>query len=323
MNFTLDVKKEMIGRGVGESKLAKTAAASAFVRTSGQLGFSDGAQFFIVSETEAVADFFTTLFFEMFGAELSVARATMDRRSGRDKLLLQCHPSQSQEVLKKLCLLTEGGDDYIDGVPETFLETDEGRIGYLKGAFLGGGSLVLPTEKRGGYHLEIVFFKEETARDFCALLEELELLAKIIKRKETYVVYVKSKEVVSDFLSVLGAENCLKKFNALVERRDEANQTNRASNCFSYNMEKTASSSVKQTKAISFLEEEGLLDGLSGDLKEAARLRLERKMDTLQELADYLGVSKSCLNHRMRKLVSIAEKAKNERKTKKGERKDD
>ena len=163
MNFTLDVKKEIIAKGLGRSVLAKTAAASAFVSTSGQLGFSDGAKFFIVSETEAVADFFTGIFCETLGAELTVARATMDRRSGRDKLLLQCNPAQAEEVLKKLCLLTESGEEYIDEVPSAFLESDEGKIGYLKGAFLGGGSCVLPTESRGGYHLEIVFFKEETA----------------------------------------------------------------------------------------------------------------------------------------------------------------
>ena len=309
MNFTLDVKKEIIAKGLGQDPLAKAAAASAFVRTSGQLGFSDGAKFFIVSETEAVADFFTSLFYETFDVELSVARATKDRRSGRDKLLLQCQAAYAEELLKRLCLLNSAGDDYVDEVPETFLQTIEGKIGYLKGAFLGGGSCVLPTESRSGYHLEIVFFKEETAQSFCALLEDLELLAKIVKRKETYVVYVKNKEVLSDFLSVLGAENCLKKFNALVEKRDEANQTNRASNCFSYNLEKTASSSVKQIQAITFLRQEGLLNTLRGDLRETAEARLERKMDTLQELADRLGISKSCLNHRLRKLISVAEKA--------------
>ena len=313
MNFTLDVKKEIMAKGIGDDFLGKAAAASAFVRTSGQLGFSDGARFFIVSETETVADFFTSLFFETFGVELTVARASMDRRSGRDKLVLQCAPAQAELLLDKLCLLTKSKEDYVEEVPEKFLKTDEGKLGYLKGAFLGSGSCILPTASRGGYHLEIVFFHEKAAESFCTLLEDLELLAKIVKRKETYVVYVKSKEVVSDFLSVLGAENCLKKFNALVERRDEANQTNRASNCFSYNMEKTASSSVKQIQAIAFLEEEGLLDGLGGELKELARVRQERKMDTMQELAEALGISKSCLNHRFRKLLKIAEKAKLER----------
>ncbi len=313
MNFTLDVKKEIISKGIGESDGAKKGAAAAFVTTSGQLGFSDGARFFIVSETETVADFFTTLFFESFGVELSVARATKDRRSGRDKLLLQCPPAQAEKILRRLGLLRADGKEYLEEIPADVLRTDEGKLGYLKGAFLGGGSLVLPTANRGGYHLEIVFFKKETATSFCQMLEELDLLAKIVKRKETYVAYVKSKEMLSDFLSVLGATNCLKKFNALVEKRDEANQTNRASNCYSYNFDKTVNSSVRQIRAITFLEEEDLLKQLSGDLQETAKARLERKTDTLQELADRLKVSKSCLNHRMRKLISVAEKAMTER----------
>ena len=101
MSFTSDLKKEIIHHGVGKSRACKKAALSAFVRTSGFVGKKDGKpSFFIVSETENVAEFFMATFFETFNTELAVTNATMDRMSGRDKLLLQCPPQHAETVLK-------------------------------------------------------------------------------------------------------------------------------------------------------------------------------------------------------------------------------
>lgn len=116
-----------------------------------------------------------------------------------------------------------GGDLRADGI----------RAGcaaaYIKGAFLGGGSCILPGKEGGktGYHLEFVFPARRAASDFRRLLEENDLLAKVVERKDTAVVYIKSKETISDFLSAIGAESALKKFAEFVEKRDEANRSNR------------------------------------------------------------------------------------------------
>lgn len=131
-----------------------------------------------------------------------------------------------------------------------------------------------------------------------------------MKRKESAVVYIKSKEAISDFLSVVGAENSLKKFSGLVEKRDESNRSNRAANCFSGNADKAATASVRQVMAIRTIERAAGADFLSAELKETAKARLENPSASLQELAAELGISKSCLNHRMRKLTETAEKLK-------------
>lgn len=312
MSFTSDVKKEIISRGIGgKGALAeKKAGISAFVRTSGTMGIKDGEPtFFIVSETENVAEFFMALFSETFGTELSIINATMDRMSHRDKLLLQCPRPYSSDILKEIRLLNRSGEGFREGISSTLVATEECQIAYIKGAFLGGGSCTLPGEKaKTGYHLEIVFSDKKTARDFCDLLSEFELLVKLIERKETHVVYIKSKEMISDFLSIIGAEHCLKKFSALVEKRDEANRNNRAQNCMAGNADKAAMAAVKQVLAIKMLKEKGAYEDLSEDLKELAELRITQPSMSLQELADYLKVSKSCLNHRMRKLLELANK---------------
>ena len=311
MNFTSDIKKEIINHGLkGEDGAGiDKSALSAFIRTSGFLGETDGApNFFIVSETENVAEFFMTKFYELFGTELSITHASMDRMSGRDKLLLQCPLSETERVMKELKLLKKTGG-IRKGISNAFLNTDERKTAFIKGAFLGGGSCTLPSEDgKTGYHLEIVFSERETAKDFCNLLAELELLARYVERKETYVVYIKSKEIISDFLSIIGATHALKKFSSLVEKRDQANHNNRAQNCMAGNADKTAIASVKQVIAIEKLQNWSGYDDLAEDLKELATLRKENPAMSLQELADHLKLSKSCINHRMRRLMELAGK---------------
>ena len=312
MSFTSDIKKEIVSRGIGDGtddgSGAKRAGISAFVRTSGALGVKDGAPaFFLVSETEHVAEFFMRLFFETFKTELSVTHASMDRKSGRDKLVLQCPPAFSRTALAALGLLKRDGTDFREGISRTLVKTEERKIAYIKGAFLGGGSCTLPSQNSGGYHLEIVFSEKKTAWDFCALLETFELIAKLVERKETYVVYIKSKEVISDFLSLVGAESSLKKFAAFLDRRDESNRDNRARNCISGNADKTAIAAVKQIVAIRKIEEKTGFAELSEDLRALAKARLQYPTMSLKELAETLQTSKSCLNHRMRRLMDISE----------------
>ena len=309
MNFTSDIKRELIAQKKEFAFREATAAISAFIRTSGQLGVVEGVpNFFIVSETENVAEFFSALFFERFSRELSVTVASVDKMSGRGKLVLQCPPNFAQEALSALGLWNRQTGAFEEGVIDEFFE-EEMRIAYLKGAFLGSGSCMLPSKDgKSGYHLEFVFSDLKIAEDFCDLLEECEILAKVVERKEAYVAYVKSKETISDFLAAIGAERCLKKFVSVMEQRDEANRSNRAANCMSGNADKTALAAVKQVVAIQKLADSGALSQLSEDLKETAKLRLLHKTKSLKELAQLSGVGKSCLNHRIRKLLQLADK---------------
>ena len=309
MNFTSDVKREIISRGISGGA-AKKAALSAFVRTSGVLGETGGRRtFYIVSETENVAEFFTSLFGDTFGEELSVARASMDRMSGRDKLVLACMSENPEKLLWELGLLKRGGGEFSSGISRRTVPDEDCAIAYIKGAFLGGGSCILPAEGgKTGYHLEFVFPEKRTAEEFRGLLAEEELISKVVERSGAAGVYIKSKETISDFLSILGAESSLKKFSELVERRDEANRSNRAANCFSGNADKSATAAVRQVLAIRAIEREEGLENLETELKETARARLENPSLSLKELAEKLEISKSCLNHRMRKIEELASK---------------
>lgn len=310
MNFTSDVKKELMKLPCGKEE--SRAALSAYFSACGVFAESGTGEpeFFLVSETERVAEFFTGLFYNLFGERLIVSRAVKDRLSGRSRLILEC-PRGAKNALETLELYKPGAG-FTVGVPQVFKENDAARRAYICGAFLGGGSITLPADgKKTGYHLEIAFPAEEdgesaVAEEFAALAEADDLLLKCVKRGGETVAYMKSKEAISDFLSVLGAENALKKFGAFCEEREKNNNLNRAANCSSFNADKTATAAVKQVLAIEKIVAAGADATLAAPLKELIALRLSRPELSLQELADELGVSKSCLSHRMRKLTEIA-----------------
>lgn len=310
MNFTSDVKKELMKLPCGKEE--SRAALSAYFSACGVFAESGTGEpeFFLVSETERVAEFFTGLFYNLFGERLIVSRAVKDRLSGRSRLILEC-PRGAKNALESLELYKPGAG-FTVGVPQVFKENDAARRAYICGAFLGGGSITLPADgKKTGYHLEIAFPAEEdgesaVAEEFAALAETDDLLLKCVKRGGETVAYMKSKEAISDFLSVLGAENALKKFGAFCEEREKNNNLNRAANCSSFNADKTATAAVKQVLAIEKIVAAGADTTLAAPLKKLIALRLARPELSLQELADELGVSKSCLSHRMRKLTEIA-----------------
>ena len=309
MSFTTEIKKEIIARCRAEKTNEKTAlpSLSAFVRTSGEIGVVAGVpSFFLVSETEMVAEYYTWLFSETFQTELSITHATRDKRNGKHKLVLQCPPTHTQAVMDKLRLLKADKKSVREGICKRLTNSYDKTLAYIKGAFLGGGSCILPTSATS-YHLEIVFFDKRTAQDFCDLLVQTELIAKLVERKEKFVAYIKSKETISDFLSLIGAENALRKFQAFLDKRDESNNDNRAKNCMAGNADKSAIAAVKQVVAIRKIDEKTKGKDLSEELLVLAKARMKNPTASLKELAEMLGVSKSCLNHRMRRLMEIAE----------------
>lgn len=310
-NFTVEVKKELLRKGL-ENACCKTAALSAFLRTTGSV-LRSGSQigFEFVTESEYIAEFVIALLEDLFGAELKVVQATADARNGRNRLVFQCLSSRSLYILSELGILSVNGEELMLnlGIDRYLLENECCRRAYILGAFLGSGSCTLPKmeEARSGYHLEIVFSGKTVADDFCEILAEFEILAKCVLRKGSSVVYLKSRESISDFFSLLGAEKAIEKLDERAEEKDVRNHINRVANCLQKNLDKSLEASVKQIQAIRTIDSVIGLSELDETLRETAVARLADKELSLKELAERLQVSKSCLNHRLRKLVKIAE----------------
>lgn len=310
-NFTEDIKKEILSFNI-ENECCQTAFLSAFVRISGSIISREGVYGFeIVTENECTALYVKMLFFSRFKIELVLNGVQFDSKSGKDKYKLEYVGKDAISVLTRLGIVkSHGGDlNLVFGIDPKVVKSECCKLSYIKSAFLGGGSCTLPEEQtysRTGYHFEIVFSNKIAANDFCELLCEFEILAKCVSRKDSAVVYVKSKEVISDLLNLIQAFKCLKKLNKIVEYKDLSNNANRVSNCSVSNIDKTVKASVAQIKAIEIISQTMGLQSLDANLFEVAEARLADPEASMQELADRLGMSKSCLNHRIRKIMAIS-----------------
>ena len=310
-NFTEEIKNEIIQSEL-DSECCKLAFLSAFVRTSGSIISRGGnCGFEIVTENERTAEYINELVEGEFNCPMTVTDAKIDSMSGRDKLTFDCVNEKSARLLENLGIIRRDseGISLVFGIDEKLIEKDCCKAAYLKGAFLGGGSCTLPNEQtysRTGYHYEIVFSNKITAGDFCELLCDFEILARLVSRKDSAVVYVKSKEIVSDLLGAMQTYKCLEKLNKIVEFKDRSNNDNRISNCSVSNIDKAVKASVAQIKAIEIIHKTIGLQALDKILFEVAEARLADPNASMQELADRLNITKSCINHRMRKIFDIS-----------------
>ncbi len=300
MNFTEKIRKDIL-KVMPESRSSRLAMLAAFLDTSGFCVFGGSGkrdEFSFTNENEEVTEFFLTIVDRLFGVSMSVTGAARDPKHGRDKLTFTYAGDRARE--------------YADVTAEysaVNLEEETAMRAYLKGAFLGSGSCTLPSGiAKTGYHLEFVFPVEDDAVSFCEMLDRLQLITSIIPRGEKHVVYCKHRETISDFLGMMNAQCALKTFEEVAAAREESNNSNRKENCDAGNADKTAIASAKQIRLFQVLKAEGVLSCLPYSLQEAAEARMAHPTYSMQELADYLGVSKSCLNHRLRKLMQIKTK---------------
>ena len=181
------------------------------------------------------------------------------------------------------------------------------RRAFLRGAYLVIGSMSDPEKS---YHLEFVCSTEGQAVQMQEIIRDFGIEARIIIRKNHYVVYLKEGTGIVDLLNVMGAHVSLMNLENLRIVKEMRNSINRRVNCETANITKTVNASSKQVKDIKLIQEREGLDSLQEGLREAALIRLEYPDATLKELGQYLNppVGKSGINHRLRKLSEIADR---------------
>ena len=185
------------------------------------------------------------------------------------------------------------------------LEEEAECMAYLRGAFLAGGSVTDPAKR---YHLEMTTSHYKVSRETCALLLDAGFSPKETTRGGNSILYFKQSNLIEDFLTAIGAPVCAMGVMEAKVEKDLRNGVNRRVNCETANLTKVVDASMEQVAAIRKLQKRGQLKDLPPKLRETAKLRLENPEATLQELAAMQDppVSKSAMNHRMRKLVALA-----------------
>lgn len=176
----------------------------------------------------------------------------------------------------------------------------------LRGAFLTSGSCAEP-EKR--YHLEISTNHFMLGKQLQKILNEMEIPAKTINRRANTVIYLKGAEYIHDFLGYTGAMKAVLKLADIRVTKEFKNNINRTNNFDCANLSKSIDAGNQQADAIRKIRDTIGFSSLDDNLKEIANLRLENPEASLKELSTLLSepLSKSGINHRLKKLMDIAE----------------
>ena len=178
------------------------------------------------------------------------------------------------------------------------------RKAMLRGLFMGCGSVNAPSAR---YHLELVVPTLGWATSLLKLLHESEIRAGMTERAGHHVVYVKDGDGIVRALSLMGASRAVMEFENVRVVREVSGGINRRLNFETANIDKTIGSSMRQLAAIEGLEKQGRLEAISPALQDMARFRKANPDLNLNELAEAMSLSKSAINHRLRRLVELGE----------------
>lgn len=176
----------------------------------------------------------------------------------------------------------------------------------LKIAFIIKGSINDPMR---GYNLEITANSLKEAELIKSLMEIFELMPRINDKKDSYVVYLKDSDKISDFLAIIGANKSLFELEDVKAMKSIRNDINRQTNFDKANIDRTVKASLKQVAAIKLLDKNDKLKSLSKELQELAELRVDNPYTSIEELGQMLNppMSKSKVNYRLQKFIKMAE----------------
>jgi DNA-binding protein WhiA len=185
------------------------------------------------------------------------------------------------------------------------LEEECCRRSFIRGTFLTGGAI---TDPKKSYHLELVTDRYNVSRQTFSLLIELNFIPKETSRSGNYIIYFKQSAAIEDFLTLIGAPIHAMELMSTKIEKDVRNVINRKVNCDTANVSKTVDAAVSQITAINILKEIGKFEALPDKLKLTASVRNENPELSINELAGMFipPITKSCLNHRLRKLVEMS-----------------
>lgn len=164
------------------------------------------------------------------------------------------------------------------------------------------------------YHLEVLLKTKKKAEEFRTLLQYFNIQAKITKKGNGYITYIKDGEAIAEFLALIGANNAVLRFEEIRVLKDARNNVNRIVNCETANLNKTLEAAKIQIDNIKYLKQHKKFDTLPETLKEVAEIRLKNPDLSYEEIGNKLKkpMSKSCVSHRLNKLNTIVEELKNE-----------
>lgn len=310
MSFSMKTKNEL-SRIIPEEECCQLAEVSALIRMSGtiQLAGFRKVNVKIATENAAIARKIFKLLKKCFGihTELRVRKSKLFKKNNHYEVIIASDRG-ANDILEKLGILRMSNEQFfIDySIPNELIESQCCKRAYVRGAFLGAGSVSDPEKT---YHLEFVSTSEIHSGNLKDLINDFELGAKIVRRKNSYVIYLKEGDKIVDLLNIVGAHSALLKLENIRIVKQVRNNVNRIVNCETANLSKIVNASMRQIENIEYIQKMTGFKILPKNLREVAEVRLEYREASLKELGEMLNppVGKSGVNHRLRKIEKIAE----------------
>lgn len=314
MSFSWNVKNE-ISKNLIVEKDEAVAEISAIMKVSGTLSFGENRRlsFTISTENPSIARRVFSLLKDHFGihSKLMAKKGTTLKKNNVYMVVIT-EEMRVRDLLKEVGVFE--ATDLLSlnyNIPGRIIKDDKCKRAYIRGAFLGGGSISNPEKT---YHLEFVTHNNDYAVELSSLINTYSLSSKVIQRKNSYIIYLKEGEQIIDLLNIIGAYSSLLELENVRILKEMRNNVNRLVNCETANLSKTVNASVRQVESINLIVQEIGLQRLPKNLREIADLRLKHPDESLKELGEMLEppVGKSGVNHRLRKIEKIAEELRKE-----------
>ena len=316
MSFSSDTREEL-SRQMSSRRHCRLSELSAILSMCGGVSIlaDDQVRIRVVTENIHAARKFSELLRKLyrFTCEVRVRRVGVKKH----KFIVAVPGNEdTKRILADTCQLGQDTEDTASAVlnAEEGLEDASGKLlarsccrrAYLRGAFLSAGSI---SDPRKYYHFEIAcesLYRAEMLKD---LIASFDLEARIIERKNQFIVYIKEAAQIVEMLGVMEAPKSLMEMENIRILREISGSVNRQVNCETANLGKTVSAAVRQIEDIRYLQEAGALEDLPKHLKEMALIRLTYPEMALKDLGQELDppLSKAGVNHRLNNLSRIAQ----------------
>lgn len=263
-------------------------------------------------DSEEAANKVSELFKKIYPTECAVAmNADVDEKKPYKVTVAHGFAMQALIDLELMRINDDGLITFTRGLPQQLLRKSCCIIAYFKGLYLGCGSAYVPTkiedeERRQGYHFELQLSDEEHADGVMELLSDLRIRTRMSDRNGGKLLYVKDRDELVNILCTLELSDSASELRSIIDERETANELNRAAICEAANIDKTYAASSRLVIAIAKLKNLDIYDKLPLTLKETAQARTDFPEASMQELADILKVTKSCLHHRLKKIEQLA-----------------
>ena len=304
MSFTGLIKEEISNIKSSESEIM--AELSAYIRNNGDF-YKD--KIIMTTENEFLVHHIIDSLKNICHIEAEVTIIENLNFSKNDLYQITLDRKEDS-YLKELGVLDENSK-ILEVVPNYIVGANEEIRGYLRGVFLGVGSINDPKKSR--YHMELLIKEPQESVFVQKLLNIFDLNAKILSREKGFMIYIKEAEKISDFLKILGANKAVMYYEDVRVYRDKKNNTNRLNNMEQANMDRIIETATSQLEDIQVIEDNDGVMLLDEKVKEVLEYRKKYPEASLKELAEIISletskpITKSGLNHRLRKIKDLAD----------------